>query len=161
MADSSFPMQVSPEEASLSLISCNAVTARYGLRLTEAEAKVLAETQGRALKSAGRVAFGGGILSELALAFCDSPYIDQDSYADSLAELVEAFYVFKNEALDEIDDAEAVALMKRLFDGEYCEGSIDRLREELLPEAARRVRAGLPPETEEDDIDETDAGYDE
>jgi hypothetical protein len=152
---------MNPEETALSLLSCNVVTARYGLCLTETDAKALSETQGRALKASGRVAFAGGVLNELALAFCDSPYIDQDSWADTLAELIEAFYVFKNEALDEIDDAEAVALMKRLFDGAYCEGSLDRLREELLPVAARRIREGLPPEPEEDDTGESEEDYDE
>ena len=153
-------MRIQPEAAALSLLSCNDVTGRYGLRLSETEAKALAETQNRALKSAGRVAFAGGALGELALAFCDSPYIQQDNYAETLAELIEAFYDFKSEALDEIDDAEAIALMKRMFDGEYCEGSLDRLREELLPTAARRIREGLSPEPEEEDDDEED-GYDE
>ncbi len=49
--------------------------------------------------------------------------------------------------------------MKRLFDGD-CEGSLDRLREEALPEAARRVRAGLPPEPEPDEDEQEDI-YDE
>jgi hypothetical protein len=160
MEDSLFPQRINHEETALSLLSCNAVTTRYGLRLSEADTKALAETQGRVLKASGRVAFAGGALEALIIAFCDSPYIDQDSYADTMAELTEAFYVFKNEALDEIDDAEAIALMKRLFDGDYCEGSMDRLREELLPMAARRIRAGLLPEPEED-IDETEDEYEE
>lgn len=161
MKNSRFPQRIAPDESALSLLECNAVTARYGLRLTEQDAKALAEAQGRALKSSGRVAFAGGVLNELILAFCDSPYIHQDSWADSLAELTEAFYVFKSEALDEIDDAEAIALMKRLFDGDWCEGSMDRLREELLPVAARRIREGLPPEPEDDETDESEDDYDE
>ena len=153
-------MRINPEETALSLLSCNAVTARYGLRLTEADAKALADTQSRALKSSGRVAFAGGVVNELALAFCDSPYIEQDGWTDTLAELTAAFYDFKNEAMDGIDDAEAVALLKRLFDGDWCEGSLDRLREELLPVAARRIREGLSPEPEEDDSDPEEE-YDE
>lgn len=147
-------MRINPQEAALSLLTCNAVTARYGLRLTATEAQALAEAQVRALKSTGRVAFAGGAVNELALAFCDSPYIEQDSWAETLAELTAAFYDFKNEAMEGIDDAEAMALMKRLFDGDWCEGSLDRLREELLPMAARRIREGLPPVPDEDDIDE-------
>ena len=153
-------MRIDPKDAALSLLSCNAVTARYGLKLTEADAKALAEAQARALRSTGRVAFAGGVVNELAVAFCDSPYIEQDGWADTLAELTAAFYDFKNEAMDGIDDAEAVALMKRLFDGDWCEGSLDRLREELLPMAARRIREGLPPEPETDD-GEPEEEYDE
>jgi hypothetical protein len=153
-------IRIQPAAMAQNLLRCNAVTARYGLRLTEADSMALAETQSRVLKASGRIAFTGGAAEELAVAFCDSPYVQQDSYVETLSELIDAFYNFKNEAMDEIDDAEAIALMKRLFDGEYCEGSMDRLREELLPEAARRIRAGLPPEPEvngggpEDDYDE-------
>ena len=161
MENSQFPQRIKPEESALSLLKCNTITVRFGLRLTEADAKALAEAQGRVLKASGRVAFMGGVLNELILAFCDSPYINQDSWADTLAELTEAFYVFKNEARDEIDDAEAIALMKRLFDGDWCEGSLDRLREELLPMAARRIREGLPPELEDNGIDEPEDDYDE
>lgn len=146
-------MRINPEETALSLLLCNAVTTRYGLKLSETDAKELAEAQSRALKSSGRVAFAGGVVNELALAFCDSPYIEQESWADTLSELTAAFYDFKNEAMDGIDDAEAVALMKQMFDGDWCEGSLDRLREELLPMAARRIREGLPPEPEMDDGD--------
>ncbi len=153
-------MRINPEEAALSLLSCNAVTARFGLKLTEADARALAAAQSRALKSAGRVAFAGSAVSELAMAFCDSPYIQQDGWADTLAELTAAFYDFKSEAMDGIDDAEAIALMKRLFDGDWCEGSMDRLLYELLPLAARRIREGLPPEPDDDDI-EPEEEYDE
>jgi hypothetical protein len=139
------------------LLCCNTLTARFGLHLSETAAKALAESQTRALKNTGRVAFAGGVAQDLIAAFCDSPYIHQDSYAETLTELIDAFYDFKNETLDEIDDAEAIALMKRLFDGD-CDGSLDRLREEALPEAARRVRAGRPPEAEDDKPEDS---YDE
>lgn len=153
--------RIQPAAVAESLLKRNAVTARYGLRLSEKDARALAETQARTLKASGRVAFAGGVLEELVLAFCDSPYLQQDSYAETLAELVAAFYDFKNETLDEIDDAEAIMLMKRLFDGDYCEGSLDRLREELLPEAARNVRAGLPPGLKLSGDDEPEDEYDE
>jgi hypothetical protein len=154
------PAHAGLPDAAARLLACNAVTARYGLRLTETDAAALATAHARALQSTGRVSFMGGALEALMLAFCDSPYLDQDSYADTMAELTLAFYAFKNEALDELDDAEAIALMKRLFDGPYCEGSLDRLTEELLPEAARRVRAGLPPEPE-DNGGRSEEEYDE
>lgn len=149
-------MRIDLVDAALSLLSCNAVTVRYGLKLTEADAHALAEAQSRALKTAGRVAFAGGVVNELAVAFCDSPYINQDGWADTLAELADAFYEFKKESLDGIDDAEAVALMKRLFDGDWCEGSMDRLLYELLPVAARRIREGLPPEPADEEQPEED-----
>jgi hypothetical protein len=154
------PAHAGPLDTAARLLACNAVTARYGLRLAGSDASMLVAAQNRALKSTGRVAFMSGALEALILAFCDSPYLDQDSYAETMTELTLAFYAFKNETLDELDDAEALALMKRLFDGAYCEGSLDRLTEELLPEAARRVRAGLPPEPENDG-DSLEEGYDE
>lgn len=139
------------------LLCCNTLTARFGLHLTETDAKTLAASQTQALKSTGRVAFAGGVAQDLIAAFCDSPYIHQDNYTETLTELIDAFYSFKNETLEEIDDAEAIVLMKRLFDGD-CGGSLDHLREEALPEAARRVRAGLSPEAEDDKPEDS---YDE
>ena len=127
------------------LLRCNEVTSRFGLSLSIAEARALAETQSRALKTSERVAFTSGFMEDLIMAFCDSPYINQDDYAEIMAELTTLFYDFKNETLDEIDDAEAIALMKKLFDT-VCEGSLDRLREYALPIVTRRIRFGLPPE---------------
>ena len=60
---------------------CNELNQIYGLTLTEADITELVELRGQALRSTGRVEFGGGILPKLIRAFCKSPYVDPYNYA--------------------------------------------------------------------------------
>ena len=62
---------------------CNELNQIYGLTLTEADITELVELRGQALRSTGRVEFGGGILPKLIRAFCKSPYVDPYNYAAS------------------------------------------------------------------------------
>lgn len=70
---------------------------------------------------------------------CDSPYIYQDNYLDSLERLQEIFYLYKNESLDEITDDELLDYMKYKFDG-ICQGSLDYLEDTCLERFARNIR---------------------
>lgn len=114
----------------------NALSARYGLALSKAEMNMLAVRQGEALRDTGRVEFGQGPYGKLVYAFCDSPYLSQAVYAETLAALCELFYHFKNEAGERWSDDELVEAMARCFNGD-CKGSIelvaDRLWQSLRP----------------------------
>ncbi len=123
------------------ILACNSLTMRYGLTLTEQDAKALVQTRSAALKNAGRVEFSGGALGALITAFADSPYLADDSYMETLHTLVETFYEYKTETLDEVDDDDLIALMRRHFDT-TCQGSAEWLREDILNALARRVRFG-------------------
>ena len=123
------------------ILACNALTARYGIMLTEQDAKALVQTRSAALKSAGRVEFAGGALPAIINAFADSPYLSDDTYIDTLHTLVETFYEYKTETLDTIDDDELIALMRHHFDT-TCQGSAEWLREDILSAISRRVRFG-------------------
>ena len=57
------------------ILEINQKTARYGLELTEADAKTLAENRNSELRKQQRIEFGEGILPKLIDAFFDSPYI--------------------------------------------------------------------------------------
>lgn len=91
------------------------------------------------LKEQQRIEFGEGILPKLIFTFCDSPYIYQDNYVDTIRRLQEIFYLYKNESMDEFSDDELLDFMKNAFDGE-CEGSLEYLEETCLEELARSVR---------------------
>ena len=67
------------------LAECNALTAGWGLSLSPVQMRMLAECRRSALRDTGRVEFGGGVLKQLVRAFCASPYLDQENYADTLA----------------------------------------------------------------------------
>lgn len=136
------PSAISQKLAVTEIILCNQTTSRYGLLLNESEAVELAKTRSEALEKVGRVEFSGGTINKLILEFCDSPYLSQFNYAETLNELLEMFYYFKNETLDELDDDELIALMKKSFD-DRCQGSVDLLQTRELENLARKIRYGI------------------
>lgn len=125
------------------ILRCNAVTRRFGLALTEAQAAELVETRAHALRENGRIEFGGGVIDKLAEAFCDSPYLSMRNYTQTLHALIELFYHYKNEALDRISDDDLIAFMKTAYDG-ACHGSLELLAGRELWRLARNARFGLP-----------------
>jgi hypothetical protein len=155
------PNAVAQQFAVTEIIRCNQETARYGLVLKESEAAELAETRSEALAKFGRIEFAGGVLNKLIMEFCDSPYLNQSSYAETLNELVETFYYFKNETLDELDDDELIARMKQAFN-HSCRGSVELMRARDLEILARGVRFGIGEQEnfneDPEDIFEEDAG---
>ena len=124
------------------IIKCNEITSRYGLILSEVEAQELVETRTEALSNNGRIEFAGGIFNKMIRNFCDSPYLSQFNYAATLNDLIEIFYYFKNETLDEISDDELISLMKKYFDGK-CQGSIELMQNRELESLARNIRYGI------------------
>lgn len=108
------------------LIRSNEVTARYGLLLTEPQMRALVRRREETLEAAGRVEFGEGVLHKLAEAFCDSPYLCQANYEETLGDLQELFYYFKNESRDRLSDEEVISGLKRIFDGK-AQGSLEYL----------------------------------
>lgn len=121
------------------VIHMNQKTEKFGLVLTEEEAKILVERRKENLREQQRVEFGEGILPKLIFVFCDSPYIFQENYVDTISRLQEIFYLYKNESMDELTDDELLDFMKNAFDGE-CEGSLEYLEETVLEEFARKIR---------------------
>ncbi len=121
--------------------AANDYTNRFGLALTEEDAGLLIRESKDSLMEKERVEFGGGILPKLIFAFCDSPYIYQDNYVDTLGRLQDIFYFYKNESLDEFTDDELIRCMKEQFDGP-CQGSLDHLEDTGLETFARSARFG-------------------
>lgn len=125
------------------ILKCNDFTVDYGLVLTEKQAAELVETRALALKDTGRIEFGGGVIDKIIHAFCDSPYISTHNYEETLHELVELFYSYKNETLDLISDDDLIRYMKTAFDGR-CGGSLELLSGRELYRLARNLRFGYP-----------------
>ena len=118
---------------------CNEYTNKYGLILSDNQISNLLERRKETLKETGRIEFREGIIDKLIKEFCDSPYINQENYAETLYELIEIFYEYKNEIMDLITDDELIEFMKKSFDG-ICQGDLEylsgtvmyRMRENLL-----------------------------
>ena len=136
------------KQAIAEIKKCNELTIKYDLHLNDDEVKALVERRFDALKNTGRIEFSEGILTKIIEAFCDSPYIMQQNYEDTLLELQDAFYFFKSEAMDQISDDELIEFMKRHFDGK-CQGSLEYLSGTTLEELCRNTRYGFK-------VDDTD-----
>lgn len=124
------------------IIKCNEKTQEYGLKLTEKDVKELINTRKVSLIKTGRLEFNGEIIDKIIMKFCDSPYISQHNYSDTINELVEIFYNYKNETLDMIGDDELIEIMKEYFDN-YCQGSLELLEGKVLYIIADNIRNGV------------------
>ncbi len=130
------------EQAQVSqLLETNPYTQKYGLALSPEDAHELMEKRKQTLAYTKRVEFGQGILPKIIYEFCDSAYIHQSDYAETLAGLQDIFFHFKNELLDEVSDEELLHFMKEQFET-ICEGDLDYLSGTCLPIFAQAVRAG-------------------
>lgn len=118
----------------------NSGTERFGLALTQEDAAKLMVARHDSLKKYHRVEFGEGILPKLQFAFCDSRYVMQEHYRETLERLQDIFYRFKNEVLDKMTDDELIACMRDQYEG-VCFGSLERL-ETSLQRLADAIRSG-------------------
>lgn len=123
------------------VLETNQRAERYGLTLSEEEAGLILEERGRALKEQKRVEFGEGILPKIIDEFCDSAYLDQEHYVETLIRVQDIFYLYKNEMMDEITDDELLHFMKEQYE-EICFGDLDYLESTCLSNFAQAIRAG-------------------
>lgn len=128
-------------QAQREVLGCNEFTQRYGLALTPAQAKELVAARAQALRAAGRVEFGGGVIEKLIAAFSDSPYLSMHNYAETIHALLETFYYYKSESEDALTDAQLIEEMRHYFDGN-CQGCIELLESRELEQLARNIRFG-------------------
>ncbi len=120
--------------------ACAPLLAGYGMTLREDELQALARQRLSALEANGRLEFGGGALPKLLCAFCGSPYLMRDGFADTVGTLLELFYAYKNETEQFLSDDELIEQMKEIFNGE-AHGALDIL-DDALSELCRNKRKG-------------------
>ena len=123
------------------VLETNKTTEKYGLSLTREEAGIILKEQERILKEQRRIDLNGGAPEKIILEFCDSDFINQENYAETVIRLEEIFYLYKNEMQDELTDDELLHLMREQFD-ELCFGDLDYLEGTCLEKFAEAVRAG-------------------
>ena len=121
------------------LLKSNEKAQKYGLVLSRKQAAAIIATRNAALQRTGRMEFGAGILGRIAEAFCDSPWISQEDYEQTLHEVTGLFYEFKNETMDIVSDDELIDFI--------CKGSLELLAGRALPMLAEHVRSGEPLES--------------
>lgn len=123
------------------VMEMNRITEKFGLVLSEQDAELIVAERANALREQKRVEFSGGIVPRLIEEFCDSDFIDQDHYAETVIRLQEIFYLYKNEMQDEITDDELLHLMKEQFET-ICFGDLDYLEGTCLSNFSQAIRAG-------------------
>ncbi len=123
------------------VMETNQYTEKFGLVLSDQDARLLAQERKSTLVEQKRIEFGESILPGIIYEFCDSAYISQSNYVDSLIRLQEIFFLYKNEMLDEISDEELLHFMKEQFET-VCFGDFDYLEGTCLDIFAQAVRAG-------------------
>lgn len=123
------------------VVETNQTAERYGLVLSEEDAKLILEEKNNALREQKRVEFGGGITPKIIYEFCDSDFIDQNNYVETIIRLQEIFYLYKNEMMDEISDDELLHFMREQFET-VCFGDLEYLEGACLAVFSQAVRAG-------------------
>jgi hypothetical protein len=146
--------QIQLRAAAQELESCNKVTHRYGITLSPADIQALVVGRVDALQETERVEFGRGVAKDLVLAFSSSVYVAQSSFVQTVLELQDLFYLFKNESDEQIPDDDLIATMRSLYD-DVAQGDMQRLTEALFDGLGRHLR-------EEDAVDDdADPGADD
>lgn len=113
----------------------------YGLSLSERDVRRIVEAARESQREQGRLELGGGIAGRIIAEFCDSAYLTQENYAETIIRLQAIFYLYKNEMDDEITDDELLHLMREQYDN-LCFGDLDYLEGTCLSDFARAIRAG-------------------
>ena len=135
-------MELAVGQAQVSrIMDTNQYTQKYGLTLCQQEAHELMEKRTHTLMETKRVEFGDSILPAIIYEFCDSAYIHQSDYAETLSRLQEIFFYYKNETMDRVSDEELLHFMKEQFES-ICEGDLDYLAGTCLEIFSQAVRAG-------------------
>lgn len=123
------------------ITNCNEKTMQFGLELTPDNVNALIVSRKDSLRESQRVEFRGGILPDIIYAFCDSQYVNQDTYMETLVDLQELFYIFKNESEDKLTDYELIQFMKEQYE-DVCFGDIEYLSSTCLERFTRAIRNG-------------------
>ena len=108
------------------LVRVNAISRRFGLSLAPEECARLLRRRTEALRETERIEFGEGVLPKLALALCDSSYVERETWEQTLGEMLSLFYHFKGACRERLGDDELIAAMTALFNG-YAGGCPRRL----------------------------------
>lgn len=98
------------------IIECNEFLEKYGLKITPEDVKVIIEKRNEALKKSGRIETSNEIVSRLIKEFCDSSYISNENFLETINELIEAFYYYKTETKNKISDEELIKFMREHYE---------------------------------------------
>jgi hypothetical protein len=132
---------ISLRPVSKEILALNEVSSKYGLVLTEEEAKELSDTRNRSITENDRVEIGTGAVTKIIERFCTSRYVTKENYTYLLNELTYLFYYIKTETDDKISDTQLIDELFERFEL-YCRGSVDTLISREVERIIRKVNSG-------------------
>lgn len=141
MEEKNWMQILSGQNQLVKVIATNQVTEKFGLVLSEEDAKLLVNEKSKSLKEQKRIEYGESILPKIIYEFCDSDYISQRNYVETIGRLQDIFFLYKNEMMDEISDDELLHFMKEQFET-VCYGDLEYLESTCLDVFAQAIRAG-------------------
>lgn len=121
------------------LLTVNQDIQNYGLTLTEDEALSIIEKRNESLEDNGRLEFNNILIKKLINEFASSGYINQDNFAETIYDLIDIFYFYKNETYDKLSDDDLISIMRESYDNE-CEGSLDLLQCRTLDKISQVIK---------------------
>lgn len=123
------------------LLALNQETQEYGLELSREDALALVETRRIALEASGRLEFGTPVLEKIIRTFSRSRYLYQYDYAPTLHELLEAFFLLRNETEDHFSDDDLIDFLFDCYEFRY-HGSLEMFQGPELDRLCRLLLLG-------------------
>lgn len=134
-------MQQRAKQDIAEVMTCNERSGHFGLSLSQEEATQLLECRNKSLETYQRIELSQTMLPKLIEYFCDSDYINQGDYLETLEALLGIFYEFKQESLDLLTDDELLTFMREQYD-EICFGDLEYLEGTCLERFAEAIKGG-------------------
>lgn len=128
-------------EDTKAVLACNEESEHFGLALSSEDALAVMEARNESLKKHQRVEIGPCVTKKIIHLFCDSQYIWQDNYVETLKRLQDIFFLYKNECDDLVSDDELLTFMQEQFEG-VCFGDLDYLETTCLQRFCMAIQAG-------------------
>ena len=123
------------------LVDLNAKANNYGLVITETIAREIAVYRSEALIENERFETNSNAISRLTSAFLETRYLNQDDFASTIGEIINLFYLIKNETGNLISDDDLICELLKVFT-ETCFGSLEIMQSKGLEKILRRYKLG-------------------
>lgn len=123
------------------LLEINSTTQKHGLVVTEIIAKEIAAARQQALKENDRIDFSSDTITRLVKAFSESYYITQETFSETIGEIIELFYFLQNEINNILSDDDLISEMLITFN-ETCFGVIEVMQSKGVEKIIRKYKLG-------------------
>ena len=123
------------------LLEAATTAQKHGLILTEAIAKDIVAAREQTLKDNDRVDFSSDTITRLVKAFSQSYYITQETFSETICEIIELFYFLKNEINDVLSDDDMIYEMLDVFNN-HCQGAMELMQNKGVEKIIRKYRLG-------------------